>query len=80
MKSLIYPSGDEVRQGDQITYHGEPGTISFIITAKSSDPAMDWYMEQFPEGGCMASVENMGSVFLANCQTDEDLKFIARRI
>lgn len=29
MKSFAYPSGEEVRRGDRITYHNEPGQVEF---------------------------------------------------
>jgi hypothetical protein len=34
MKSFTYRSSQEVRSGDQITYHGEPGKVEFVVTEK----------------------------------------------
>jgi hypothetical protein len=75
---LAYRSGEEIRSGDQITYHDEPGKIEFLVAGKVGDPAMDWYAEQFPGGGFMIAARNFGNVFLTESGIDEDLKFVAR--
>lgn len=77
-RKLIYKSGEEVQSGDQITYHGEPGKVQFVVTEKVGDPAMDWYAEQFPGGGFMITARNFGNVFLKESYTDEDLEFVSR--
>ncbi len=77
MKSFTYRSGQEVRSGDQITYHGEPGKVEFVVTEKVQDPAIDWYSDRFPGGGFMINARNMGSVFVTD-SAEEDLQFVAR--
>jgi hypothetical protein len=78
MKRLTYRSGEEVERGDQITYHAEPGKVEFVVTEKVGDPAMDWYVDQFPRGGVMIAARNFGSVFLTESSIDEDLEFVSR--
>jgi len=51
VKLLSYQGGQDVRQGDRITYQGEPGEVEFVITEKAGDPALDWYVDQYPGGG-----------------------------
>jgi hypothetical protein len=53
MKSFAYPSGEEVRRGDRITYHNEPGQVEFVVIEKTGDQAMDWYLQENPGGGFM---------------------------
>jgi hypothetical protein len=39
---------EEVKSGDHVTYHGERGEVEFVVANPTGDPAMDWYVEQFP--------------------------------
>ena len=78
MNRVLYPSGDEVKPGDRIRYHGEPGSIEFVITEATGEPARDWLLEEFPAGGVMLTATGCGSVFLSGSAIDEDLELIAR--
>ena len=78
MKRFRYQSGEDVRSGDRITYHGEPGEVEFLVTGKTGDSARDWYLEKNPEGGFMIKAQNFGSVFLTESEPDEDLLLVAR--
>lgn len=77
--SLTYMSGEEIRAGDRILYHGESGRIEFV--AKRGEPApqrdsvLEWYIEQFG-GGCMVNAPNWGRIFVTD--PNEDLEFVAR--
>ena len=77
MKLFNYPSGQDVKPGDRILYHGEPGEVEFVVADRAGDPSKDWYLEQFPGGGCMISAKGFGSVFLGECDI-EDLEFVSR--
>jgi hypothetical protein len=76
---FAYKSGEEVRSGDHVTYHGELGEVEFVVERATGDPTMDWYFEQFPGGGFMVNVKSLGRVFLSGGQIEEDLEFLARR-
>jgi hypothetical protein len=78
MKLFTYHSGEEVRSGDHITYHGEPGKVEFVVTGRIGDPATDWYTEQYPGGGFMITASGFGNVFLTGNDIDEDLKLLSR--
>lgn len=49
--SLTYLSGEEIRAGDRILYHGEPGRVEFVAIRGERGPVWDsvieWYIEQF---------------------------------
>jgi hypothetical protein len=79
MKSFTYRSGEEVKSGDRIVYHGESGEVEFVVVAKSCDPALDWYLEEYPGGGFMIAAPSFGHVFLTGTDIDEDLLFVSRR-
>ena len=79
MKSFNYQSGEEIRAGDKITFHREPGEVEFTVSGKSGDAAMDWYVDKFPGGGVMVVARNFGNVFLSQDDIDEDLLLVSRR-
>jgi len=70
---LTYLSGEEIRGGDRVLYHGEAGTVEFI--AKAEDPETAWRVENFG-GGCMIIASGFGRVFVS--EPDEDLELVAR--
>jgi hypothetical protein len=78
MGRFLYQSGDEVKPGDRIRYHGEPGGIEFVITEATGDPSRDWFLDEFPEGGVMLRATGFGSVFVTDTDREEDLELIAR--
>ena len=49
-----------------------------MVTEKTGDAAMDWYLEENPRGGFMISAKTFGNVFLTGSETDEDMVFVAR--
>jgi hypothetical protein len=72
-----YLSGEEVRAGDAIRYHGENGKVEFVAAEVTGNREIDWYVEQYPPGGFMIVAEGFGSVFLT--EVDEDLEFVSRK-
>ena len=78
MIAPTYLSGEEVKNGDRILFHGEPGEVEFIITSVTGDSSMDWYVEQHPGGGVMITARGFGSVFLPVSAIDERLEFLSR--
>jgi hypothetical protein len=73
-----YQSGEEITARDRITYHGESGEVEFIVTEKTGDAAMDWYLDQYPGGGIMLKANKFGNVFLSDIEEDEALQFVSR--
>ena len=76
--AFTYQSGEEVKKGDRITYNGNPGEVEFVVVDPTGDPAMDWYLEEFPGGGIMIDTAGFGNVFLQGNDLDEDLEFVSR--
>lgn len=79
MKSLRYLSGDEIRPGDRILYHRDPGVVEFVVTGLSGDQENDWFFEEYG-GGVMIRTEGMGNVFIDadNLAEHEDFEFVSR--
>ena len=78
MKVLTYLSGEDIRAGDRIRFHGDAGHVEFVVTEKTGDPGQDWYIDEFPGGGAMIWAEGFGSVFLGLGDIDEDLELMSR--
>jgi hypothetical protein len=76
---FAYQSGEEIMPGDLITFHGDAGTVEFVVQGATGDLAQDWYLEEFPGGGIMVVAENWGSVFLNHPAEHEDLDFVSRK-
>jgi hypothetical protein len=79
---LKYLTGEEIRKGDRVLYHGEPAEVEFAVT-DASDPETEWYFGEFG-GGLMivqpVEPKSFGSVFISACDIDdtEDLEFVSR--
>jgi hypothetical protein len=78
VRSFTYQSGEELRKGDRITYHGNPREVEFVLVDPTGEAATDWYLEKFPGGGIMINAKGFGNVFLEESDTDEDLEFVSR--
>ena len=80
VKNFLYQSGEEVRCGDHIRYHGEQGLVELVVADKVGDDAVDWYLEEYPGGGLMLNASNFGNVFLRLNDIDEKLVFVSRKV
>jgi len=75
---LRYSSGEEIRKGDHILFHREPGYVEFVAVQRG-DPKTDWYVEEYG-GGIMITDRITGSTFISVDQIadTEDLEFVSR--
>ena len=76
---FFYQSGEQIKQGDRITYHGESGEIGFVVDKIAGDSAMDWYVTEQGGGAMIIEPKFFGSVFVHDTENDEDLILIARK-
>jgi hypothetical protein len=78
---LKYQSGVEIRNGDRVLFHGEPGEIE-VVAAERGNPETDWYIEEYGGGVMVREIDSksFGRVFVPADQLDrtEDLQFVAR--
>jgi hypothetical protein len=75
---FTYQSGEEIKKGDRVLFHGEPGEIEFVADALIGDPAMDGYVEEHGGGVMVIEPKCFGRAFLTETQTAEDLVFVSR--
>jgi hypothetical protein len=77
--ALKYESGDEIRTGDRVSFHGEPGEIEFVVDGLTGDPAHDWYVKEFGSGVMVVEPKVVGRAFLSDTEGAEDLVLVSRR-
>jgi hypothetical protein len=77
--SLTYLTGEEIRKGDRVLFHGEPGEIVLVADPAIANPETDWYVQEYGRGVMILEPKNFGRAFLTEPQTAEDLEFVARR-
>ena len=80
MPFTYYRSDVEIKAGDRIKYHGDPGKVEFVVTEPTGDPALDWFLEDDPDGGVGITAKGFGRVFLPAevIPEEEDLEFVSR--
>jgi hypothetical protein len=74
---LRYQSGEEIRKGDKVLFHGERGQVEFVVDALVGAPAMDWYMKEHGPGAMIVE-PTAGRTFISDTENAEDLEFVSR--
>jgi len=46
---LKYRSGEEIRKGDHVLFHGNPAEIE-LVASNSNDPEAAWYIKEYGGG------------------------------
>ena len=79
MCDLSDQSGEEVRAGDRILYHGEQGRVEYVVLKNGGKNT--WHVEHFPNDGMGIAAEGIGAVFIPAgfVEDDEDLEFVSRK-
>jgi hypothetical protein len=73
-----YKSGDEIKKGDRVTYHGEPGEIEFVADQITGDGEIDTHVMEHGKGAMILEPKCFGRVFVNDTEGDEDLVLVAR--
>jgi len=79
MALLKYQSGEEIKKGDHVLFHGNPATIEIVAT-DPNDPDAGWYVQEWGGGVSILDPMVSGRTFIPADQLDEceDLEFISR--
>jgi hypothetical protein len=75
---LKYQSGQEIRKGDRVTFHGEPGEIEYVVNGLVGDPAMDWNFNENGPGVLVREPKVFGRAYICATDNCEDLVFVSR--
>jgi hypothetical protein len=76
--ALTYMTGETIRKGDCVRFHGEPGRVEFVADSSIDDPETTWYVKKYGGGVMIAEPKAFGRVFLPEPSTTEDLIFVGR--
>jgi len=76
---LRYRSGEEIRKGDRVCFHGNPAEVELVAT-DPDDPGQAWYVKQFGGGVMIRDPIVSGRAFIPadQLQECEDLEFVSR--
>jgi hypothetical protein len=77
---LKYQSGEEIKKGDRLHFHGEPAEIEFVVDVLTEDPALNWYVQEFGGRVMIQEPKHFGAVFIRaeSLPETEDLEFLSR--
>ena len=75
---FTYCSGEEIRKGDRVTFHREPGEIEFVADPHVPNPETEWYVKEFGGGVMIIEPKHFGRAFLDEPGKYEDLVFVSR--
>jgi hypothetical protein len=74
---FFYRSGVQIKRGDRVRLHGEPGEIEFV--ADPLDDPNDWLVKQYGGGVMIVEPKVFGTLFIdAPVSQYEDLEFVSR--
>ncbi|HXQ28991.1 MAG TPA: hypothetical protein VN848_06945 [Gemmatimonadales bacterium] len=75
---LVYRSGDDIRTGDRVLLHGEPGHVELVLDGEHNP--RDWPAKEYGRGIMIAEPKVFGRLFLAERDLEdyEDLEFVSR--
>jgi hypothetical protein len=73
-----YQSGEEIKKGERVLLHGEPGEIEFLADPLANDPETEWYVQEYGGGVMVVEPKVMRRAFLSDTENAEDLIFVSR--
>jgi len=76
---LRYHSGEEIRKGDHVRFHGNPAQI-VLVADDASGAGADWHIREFGGGVMVLDPAVSGRTFIPADQLEEyeDLEFFSR--
>ena len=77
--ALRYRSGEEIKRGDRVRFHGNLAQIE-LVARDPNDPEQNWYVNEYGGGVMVLDPALSGRTFIpADHLADyEDLEFISR--
>lgn len=78
---LKYWSGEEIRKGDRVRFHGNASEIDFVaFDPNDPDPDVAWHMKESGGGVMILDPAVSGRTFIGKDSLEdyEDLEFVSR--
>ena len=79
---LRYRSGEEIRKGDRVRFHGNAAEIELVsCDLDDPNPEVAWHITEFGGGVLILDPIVSGRTFIPSDQLEEceDLEFVSRR-
>jgi hypothetical protein len=82
MTRLKYQSGEEIKKGDRVNFHGASAEIVFVVETLTGDTELDWYMKEFGGGVMIREPKHFGMSFVSteSLHEAEDLELLSRAV
>jgi hypothetical protein len=81
MQSIVlkYRSGEEIRKGDHVLFHGNPAQVE-LVACDPNDPDAAWHIKEHGGGVSVLDPIVSGRTFIPRDQLAdyEDLQFVSR--
>jgi hypothetical protein len=61
---LKYMSGEEIRKGDRVLFHGESGEIEYVVDGLIGDAKIDWHMREHGPGVLVSEPKHFGRAYI----------------
>lgn len=76
---MKYPSGEEIKKGDHVRFHGNPAEIEFVASDANNLQGVR-YIQEFGSGVMVLDPMVSGSTFISRDHIPEyeDLEFVSR--
>jgi hypothetical protein len=76
---LKYRSGEEIKNGDRVLFHGNPAEIE-LVALDPNHPQQSWHVSEFGGGVLISDPMVSGRTFISRDQLDEceDLEYVSR--
>jgi hypothetical protein len=77
-KPLLYLTSEEIRKGDRVLLHGDPGEIDLVLDGENNPEA--WPAEKYGRCIMVAEPKTFGYLLLTEADIGdyEDLEFVSR--
>jgi hypothetical protein len=77
---LVYQSGEEIRKGDRVLLHDEPGEVEFVLDGETNPE--DWPARRYGRGIMIIEPKIFGYLFVPeeHIGSYEDLIFVSRSV
>jgi hypothetical protein len=76
---LKYRSGEEIKKGDRVLFHGNPAEVE-LVAFDPNEPEHAWHVQEFGGGVMILDPMVSGRTFISTDQLNdyEDLEFVSR--
>jgi hypothetical protein len=81
--ALKYRSGEEIRKGDRVQFHGNAAEIELVACDPNDpDPEISWHIKEFGGGVLILDPSVSGRTFIRSESLPEyeDLEFVSRKL